>query len=293
MNTVLDKSNKRIHMRFPGFKMKALTFSYDDGVIFDRKLIDIFDKHGLKGTFNLNSGLFADNEDSRRLSKESAFKLYYNSGHEVAVHGVKHISMPLFSKGAMANDIINDKKELEKVFKTIVRGGAYANGLWDNESIEVLDICGIKYYRGVTSTERFDIPQKDEWLKLQPTCHHKNPKLMELAKKFVEYNEEDYGLYMRRPMMFYVWGHSYEFNDNNNWEIIENFAKYVGKRDDVWYATNIEIYDYVTAFDNLEYSVDYDMVYNPSNIDVYLFFVGGRRVLAKAGQVTPIPPEKA
>ncbi|MBQ3597605.1 MAG: polysaccharide deacetylase family protein [Clostridia bacterium] len=293
MQTVLDKSIKRVNMRFPGFKMKALTLSYDDGVVFDRKLMQIMDEYGLKGTFNINTGLFANSEDSRRLTKEGAYKLYANSGHEVAVHGVKHLSLPNFTTAAMANDILNDRKELEKMFDRLIFGCAYANGHYDQESIDVLKTCGIKYSRGVKSTERFDVPQKDEWLKLSPTCHHKNPKLMELAEKFVNYNEEDWGMFYRRPMLFYLWGHSYEFNDNNNWEIIENFAKYVGKRDDVWYATNIEIYNYVTAYDNLEYSVEYDKVYNPSNIDVYLFFVGGRRVLAKAGQVTPIPPEKA
>ena len=32
--------NNSIYMRFPDFKRKALTLSYDDGVVFDKKLID-------------------------------------------------------------------------------------------------------------------------------------------------------------------------------------------------------------------------------------------------------------
>lgn len=47
-------------MRFPGFRRKALTLSYDDGVVNDRRLIEIMNKYGLKGTFNLNSGLFSE-----------------------------------------------------------------------------------------------------------------------------------------------------------------------------------------------------------------------------------------
>ena len=42
-------------MRFPGGKAKALTLSYDDGVRQDKKLIEIFNKNGIKGTFNVNS----------------------------------------------------------------------------------------------------------------------------------------------------------------------------------------------------------------------------------------------
>ena len=34
---------------------KALTFSYDDGIEQDRKLVDIFNHYGMKATFNLNT----------------------------------------------------------------------------------------------------------------------------------------------------------------------------------------------------------------------------------------------
>ena len=47
-----------IYHCFPGGKHKALTFSYDDGRIFDKRLIEIFNKNGMKGTFNLNAGRF-------------------------------------------------------------------------------------------------------------------------------------------------------------------------------------------------------------------------------------------
>ena len=46
-------------LRFPEWKYKAVTLSYDDGTVYDRKLIDILDKYGLKCTFNLNSGITA------------------------------------------------------------------------------------------------------------------------------------------------------------------------------------------------------------------------------------------
>ena len=55
---------------------------------------------------------------------------------------------------------------------------------------------------------------------------------------------------------------------DDNWSLIENFAKYIGKKDDIWYATNGELYDYVKAFDNLEWSADGHFVYNPSLLTV-------------------------
>ena len=37
--------------------MKYFIFSIDDGTIYDKKVIEIFNKYNIKGTFNLNSGL--------------------------------------------------------------------------------------------------------------------------------------------------------------------------------------------------------------------------------------------
>ena len=40
-------------LRFPNFRKKAVTLSYDDGVIYDKRLMRILDEYGLKATFNL------------------------------------------------------------------------------------------------------------------------------------------------------------------------------------------------------------------------------------------------
>ena len=57
-------------------------------------------------------------------------------------------------------------------------------------------------------------------------------------------------------MLFYLWGHSYEFDENKNWNVIENFFKKLEKRDDIWYASNIEIYNYIRAYESLDFSLE-------------------------------------
>lgn len=109
------------------------------------------------------------------------------------------------------------------------------------------------------------------------TCHHNNPRLMELAHIFVE------NPVTRHPNLFYLWGHSYEFDGNNNWNVIEEFAEYIGNREDIWYATNIEVYDYVAAFKNLVFSADGSRVYNPSSRSVW-FQTADRLVCVGAGE---------
>ena len=111
------------------------------------------------------------------------------------------------------------------------------------------------YCRTVISSNRFDIPR--DWLRLQATCHHNDPKLNELANRFISATR------VGEPLLFYLWGHSYEFEADNNWELIEDLLAKIGGRDDTYYATNIEIYDYVHAFRELIFSADGKRVYNP------------------------------
>lgn len=87
----------------------------------------------------------------------------------------------------------------------------------------------------------------------------------------------------RSPWLFYLWGHSYEFEANDNWNVIEKFAEYVGNREDIWYATNIDIYNYVQAWKRLEFSSDGRRVYNPSATEVW-FEKDGRMYSVKPGR---------
>ncbi len=272
-------------MLFPEGKIKALTLSYDDGVVFDRRLIEIMKAHGLKGTFNINSGRFSDGTNSRKLTAKEAFELYTDSGMEVALHGVEHLHLAELSDERKVYEIMQDKINLEKIFGTLVRGMAYAYGNFDDACIEVLKRCGIEYGRIGKFTESFDIPKN--FLALTPTCHHKNEKLMELARKFVDIKIDPAYPWRTRAQLFYVWGHSYEFNDNDNWYIMEEFAEFIGGRDDIWYATNIEIIDYINAFRRLVFSADGSIVMNPTSTQLW-FEERGKNYTILPGQTLVI-----
>ncbi len=271
-------------LRFPGFKSKALTLSYDDGVKFDRRLMEILNEYGLKCTFNINSELFAEKEGEWRLTEKAAYELYANSGHEVAVHGARHLSLTEVSDTAALREVLTDREKLEKLFGRIITGMAYANGKCSEHIADLLAKCGIKYARTTVSTERFDIPQN--WLLMPATCHHSNPRLNELTDKFLSDEKGPY-FWSNPSRLFYLWGHSYEFNNADNWNVIEDFAKKTGKRDDVYYATNGEIYDYVKAYDSLISSADGSLIHNPTTIDVYIDYYG-KDVMIGAGQTVSL-----
>lgn len=259
-----------VFMRFPGGKYKVVTLSYDDNVEEDVRLVEIMKRHGLKGTFNINSGQFSPEgsvgdvgkHGHRRMTLKQSVALHRDSGMEIACHGVTHPFLEQLPPSLCVQEVLEDRKNLEKIFGGFVRGMAYPFGTYNDAVISVLKACGIVYSRTTVSTRGFDMPV--DWLRLSGTCHHNDPELMVLAKKFVEDKRK------WRPMMFYLWGHSYEFEDNRNWHIIEDFAGYIGNRDDIWYATNIEIYDYTAAYRQLVFSADGQTVHNPTNTELFI-----------------------
>ena len=255
-------------MRFPQFKELAFTLSYDDGVPADKRLAEIFNKNGLKCTFNLNG------ETAHTVGRypiEEVKNTYLPAGHEVAAHGACHYSLGEIPDGMLIENIMANRKALEELFDVVVTGLAYANGSFDDRVVNLLKTCGITYARTIRSTHSFEIP--NDWLRLDPTCHHKDPKLMELAEAFLKGGNKRHFFY-HRPQLFYLWGHSYEFDNDDNWQMMEDFCKFIGGREDVWYATNGEIYEYVQAYNALQYSADGHLVKNPTAIDVYIHYFG-------------------
>ena len=268
-------------MKLKDGKSKVLTLSYDDGVVQDIRLSEILNRHGIKCTFNINSGMYLAEEKERevfrgRLKRSEALALYADSGHEVAVHAYTHPFLERLDSTEIIYEITEDRRDIESTYGTIARGMAYPYGTYNASVIDVLKHCGIVYSRTVKSTEKFGFPEN--WLELHPTCYHNNPRLMELAKRFVEVPSK-YG----NAEMFYLWGHSFEFDTNDNWDVIERFAEYAGGHEHIWYATNIEIYDYVKAYEALQTSYDKRTVHNPSAIDVW-FEHRGKMCCVKAGE---------
>ena len=275
-----------MYMKLKDGKSKALTLSYDDGVVQDIRLVNIFNKYGLKATFNINSGLYLPEDVTReqlrgRLKRSEAIALYKDSGHEVAVHGLKHAFLSKLKPAEMVREVLEDRKNIEADYGVITRGMAYAYSDYSAEAIEILKQCGIVYSRAVASTLRFSFPT--DWWAIQPTCHHASENLMTLADKFVNTKSR----YPVDNWLFYVWGHSYEFDDHDNWDVIERFAAYVSGKDDIWYATNIEIHDYVRAYEALVVDAATTRVYNPTLIDVW-FTEKGKTYCARAGETVVI-----
>ena len=264
--------NKVHFNRFPGGVFRCLTMSYDDGVVEDERLVEIFNRHGIKGTFHLNSGYFHDRHDPSVNMAE----LY--RGHEISCHTVTHPFPNEIPDVSNLAEIIEDRRALEREAGYVVRGMSYPYGQYNDHVIGLMRAAGMEYSRTTRATNRFDLPEN--FLEWHPTCHH-NGGIMEKLDEFLSPARHD------RLRLFYVWGHSFEFPRDDNWELIETFCKKAGGREDVWYATNIEIVDYMNALRALRVSADCDCFYNPTATDVW-FSVNGETVRCPAGQTVRI-----
>lgn len=276
--------NQSIYMRFPKGLKKAVTLSYDDGVEQDFKLVSLLKKYHMKGTFNIDGGCLAkegtvyqEGQIHRRMSLSQCLDCYDLTVCEIAAHTDTHPRITTLPSAMMMNQVIEDRKKLESMFGHIVKGMAYPYGMYNDTLVEVLRLAGICYCRTVRQTHEFSVPT--DWLRLHPTCHHDDAMLFELAEHFL--SDE----VMLEPQMFYLWGHSYEFEQNDNWDVIEKFLQQMSGREDIWYATNIEIYEYTRAFKMLEFSVDGKQIHNPSAMDLWLEIDGELISIPAGGDV--------
>ena len=260
---------KQCYMRFPGGKKKAFTISYDDNITQDERLIKKMEQYHIKGTFNIIPGwfskedaVFPEGETYINVTEKKAKDLYDNSLVEVANHGYDHQKSTTVPTMQLMEDIIKCRRELENMYDRIITGYAYPYGLYNETLIQILKNAGISYARTVESTYEFHLPE--DWLILNPTCHHAEPELMELAEKFLNDTVAD------DSYLFYVWGHTFEFDEQDNWHIVDDLFEKVANKEDVWYATNGEICNYHQKYKQLIFSQDGKRIYNPTDATIWL-----------------------
>ncbi|MDR0405847.1 MAG: polysaccharide deacetylase family protein [Clostridiales bacterium] len=227
---------------FPNGLSKAFTLSYDDGTAQDARFTEIINKYGLKCTFNLNSGTMRNPEyrerngaEVTRLSFAQAKEIY--AGHEIAAHTVTHPRLETLAPDAIGREVADDRTSLGEVFGAEVIGMAYPFGTYNEATLDELKKQRVCYSRTTKSTHGFDLPE--DFLLWHPTCHHKDEDLFTLANAFLRLKTD-------KPAVFYLWGHSFEFDTENNplncWRRFEDFCRIISGFDDVWYATNGDIF---------------------------------------------------
>lgn len=225
-------------------KKKAVTFSYDDGVTQDIRLIELLNKYDLKCTFNLNSDLLGGNKVILRRGKRvSHYKIHPDDvksvyeGHEIAVHTLTHPNLINCDETEIIRQVETDRLQLSDLAGYEVVGMAYPCGKINSDD-RVADVIrkntGVKYSRTISDTHSFAL--QADLLQFHPTVYHLDfEKMMALGREFVELKPET-------PQLFYIWGHSYEMDYSEDyWLQLEEFFKLISHKEDIFYGTNKEI----------------------------------------------------
>ena len=243
---------------------KLFTLSFDDGTEQDCRLIALMEKYGIKGTFNISSGIFGRKSYIKRvgnggksaaekdplhpelyvnhyiLTEQDALRLYSSPNVEVASHGTHHLVQSDLTKEQAEEEITRDFERLSELFGYRVVGHAFPKDTFNENVIDALKRNGALYARRVSRERPKDFSFNRNELILIPTCRHTDPFADELLNKFINTPAG------KDDMVFILWGHSYELDYGTKlgcYEHIERLFQTVSHANDIRFVTNRELYE--------------------------------------------------
>ncbi len=300
---------ENLRFLFPSFTEKAISFTIDDGnLVLDKKFIDVIKGSMIKGSFNLVGS-------SRRGSlTDEEYRAFY-SGFEVTNHCKLHPILitedeltritdePFDLK--TANTALLYKTDREGVYRRAFASGwgiaatedAYISLI--DEGKEELDaifgkenVCAFVWpyceqpsdkikqhlrdvgYASVRKTGEVGFELPPDRMRWSYNAYHKD--LLERAAEFESLPDDG-------SLKFFCFGvHSHDFENNNCWNVLVEFAeKYGNRREDFWYATVREIFEYEDAVKAA--TVSAERITNNSSVPIY-FELDGKYILLSAGE---------
>ena len=262
---------------YPGGRPKAFNVSYDDGVLQDTRFVALLNKYGLKGTFNLNSGLmrreFTWTHESglcvTRLSESAAKNLY--TGHEVASHTLTHPYMDSLSRADILIQLETDRMNLEHLFGREILGFAVPFLYYSEEIASCARQTGFAYARISEITGDYSVPTDPYYWR--GSKFHWDDDLEAFIEGFLATGEE--------VALCQLVGHSYDLDVLNLWERMNTILARIADCPDVAPMTNLELVRYTAAMSQAE--IHEDRIANPTPLDLW-FRAGGRVLVLHPGE---------
>jgi len=261
---MLNAAANEFEYRFPEAHKKAVVMSYDDGSEHDRRLVSIFNTYGLRGTFHLNSSRLGDDYHIKRDEVGTLYR-----GHEVSCHTRHHRDLTALADDDARMEIETDKRDLESLAGYAVRGLAYPFGAYDDRIVSLVSGLGMTYARTAEDSHAFGLPE--DVLRLSTTCHHN--RMAEFAAGLLDSDAPGLELMI-------VWGHSFELDGfmssdpDKDWTYMEGVCRQLRASSAIWFATMIEVVDYLEALRLVDASRSDTRISNPSALPIWLHING-------------------
>jgi peptidoglycan/xylan/chitin deacetylase (PgdA/CDA1 family) len=184
---------------------------WDDGLLDDIRLVEIFRHYGAKATFCLNPGLYKQerslgwmhgDKEVWRLSLNELGHVY--KGFDIASHSMTHPCLTDLPIDRLWWEINESKTMLESIFNRAVSGFCYPFNAYNNIIKEEVRSAGYVWARGGADTG--NIISLDDLFDLRPSCHFLSENFLKIFHQARDQNG-----------IFFFWGHSYELMTENMW----------------------------------------------------------------------------
>lgn len=240
--------------------MKYFTVSFDDGLEQDKEIIRLMNRYGIKGTFNLNAGVFGlkgyikrignigfkdtearekflfwDGVEHYRIPEDEIAQVY--EGQEIASHGYCHENMRRLGYEGTKDSVFKDKTRLSEIAGYEVKGFAYPYDMTGPDVKRALKDLGIVYGRRVGNTHRFTVDS--DLLSYIPTTAVTDSQVDKVLEDFIRADGSE------KDLLFYMWGHGYEMdygNDLCSFKHLERIFDRISGVDGIKFVTNLEAF---------------------------------------------------
>ena len=199
---------------------KCFLLSFDDGTIYDRRFVELLNRYGIKGTFNLNSGLedfvwlYEDRFPVRRQILSEVGDLY--RGHEIASHSLHHHWLNSLTPPQISREIGEDCAVLKKTFGLEEIGfGVPFTACGERETKIIRKFA--RYIRLSEFAESFALPKDPYHIPIHGL--YNDADIRKKIKRFAQSDLED--------AVFVMAGHSYELEVLDHWEYMEQLLRFI------------------------------------------------------------------
>ncbi len=235
--------------------MIYFTSSWDDGAPDDIKLSEMLLKYDMKATFFIPLA----NVENRDVVTPKQMELIAKD-FEIGAHTVNHKYLTRITDEEAAYEIRQSKKEMEIIINKPVHGFCFPGGKHRANHVAYIFEAGYKYAR---TNNMFKLTNNEKLMNttLQTFNHSKYTYFKHLLKRgyfneifqhatsILSNNEWDKLMVdiiakqkkkEAKETVIHLWGHSWELEENNSWNQLERFLKYV-KENQIESKTNFEI----------------------------------------------------
>ena len=199
---------------------KYFLLSFDDGTIYDRRFVQLLNRYGFKGTFNLNSGLedfvwyYEDRFPVRRQILAEIGDLY--RGHEIASHSLHHHWLNTLTPPQISREIGEDCETLKKLFHLSEIGFGVPFTACGEREIRLIRKY-VRYIRLSEFADTFALPEDPYHIPIHALYND-----VDIREKIAAFGEND-----PKDSLFVMAGHSYELEVLDHWEYMEELLKFI------------------------------------------------------------------